>query len=151
MGKRGVAMVTSSSNWLAGKEVLLKNGFEPVDQAPPTFELLVKRLEDTSLPSFPTDWAARCARYGDGVTVLYAPQCPYIADAVRSVQEAAGKRHLEVQVVELATAQQAQALAPSPYGVYNVVYNGELLTYQPYVAGGGGIAGMLDRRMSRSV
>lgn len=35
MGKHGVAMVTSSSNWLAGKKLLLKNGFESVDQAPP--------------------------------------------------------------------------------------------------------------------
>ena len=32
--------------------------------------------------------------------------------------------------------QQVQQRAPSPYGVYNTVYTGELLTYQPYVPGG---------------
>ena len=78
------------------------------------------------------------------MTVVHAPQCPYIADAVRSVQEAAGKRNIKVQMVELTTARQAQELAPSPYGVYNVVYDGELLTYQPYVRGG--ILKLLDGR-----
>lgn len=144
MGKHGVAMVTSSSNWLAGKKILLKNGFESLDQAPPTFELLAKRFEETPPPFFPTNWGERCARYGAGMTVVYAPQCPYIVDAIRSVQEAAGERNIEVQAVELTTAEQVQALAPSPYGVYNVVYDGELLTYQPY--GPGGILKLLDGR-----
>lgn len=144
----GVAMVTSSSNWLAGKQVLLKNGFESVDRAPPTFELMVKQSGGAPLPSFPMDWAERCARYGGGMTVVYVPQCPYIVDAIRSVQETAGERNIEVQVVELTTARQAQELAPSPYGVYSVLYGGELLTYQQYVSGGGGLAGLLDRRMA---
>jgi ribosomal protein S18 acetylase RimI-like enzyme len=144
MGKRGVAMVTSSSNWLAGKKILLKNGFESLDQAPPTFELLVKRFGETPTPFFPTNWEERCVRHGAGMTVVYAPQCPYIVDAIRSVQEAAGERNIEVQVVELTAAEQVQELAPSPYGVYNVVYNGELLTYQPYVPGG--IVKLLDGR-----
>lgn len=39
-------------------------------------------------------------------------------------------------MIELITAQQVQQQAPSPYGVYNIVCNGELLTYQPYVRGG---------------
>jgi GNAT superfamily N-acetyltransferase len=144
LGKHGVAMVTSSSNWLAGDKILLKNGFEPVDQAPPTFELLVKRFEDAPPPSFPTDWPERRARCGAGMTVVHAPQCPYIVDAIQRVQEEAGERNIEVQVVELASAQEVQERAPSPYGVYNVVYDGELLTYQPYVPGG--ILKRLDQR-----
>ena len=144
MGKHGVAMVTSSSNWLAGKKILLKNGFEPVDQAPPTFEVLVRRFGEAPTPTFPTDWAARCARYGTDMTVVYAPQCPYIADAIARAQNAAGERNLELQVVELTTAQQVQAEAPSPYGVYDVVYGGELLTYQPFVPGG--VGKLLDRK-----
>lgn len=149
-GKRGVAMVTSDSNWLAGKNVLLKNDFEAVDRAPPTFELLVKRLGQEPLPAFPTDWTERCARYGAGVTVVHAPQCPYIVDAIESVRGAASERDIVFQEVELTTARQAQELAPSPYGVFNVVYDGELLTYQPYVSGGGGIAGLMDRRKTES-
>ena len=135
-GQHGVAMVTSSSNWLAGEKVVLKNGFEPVDQAPPTFKLFVKRFGGAPLPFFPTDWDDRCARYGEGLTVVYAPQCPYIADAIRSAQQVADARHLECRVVELTAAQQVQQQAPSPYGIYNIVYNGVLLTYQPYVPGG---------------
>jgi hypothetical protein len=115
-----------------------------VDQAPPTFELLAKRFGETPLPFFPVDWTERCARYGTGLTVVYAPQCPYIVGAIRSAQKAASERNIEVQVVELTTAQQAQELAPSAYGIYNVVYDGELLTCQPHASGG--ILKLLDQR-----
>jgi len=48
-GMRGVAMVTSSGVWLADEGILLKHGFEVVDQVPPHFSLLVKRF-DSSAP-----------------------------------------------------------------------------------------------------
>jgi len=35
------------------------------------------------------------------------------------------------QVVELATAQQVQACAPSAYGSFGIVYDSRLLTYSP--------------------
>lgn len=34
LGKRGVAMVTSKRVWLAGSQILLRNGFEIVDRGP---------------------------------------------------------------------------------------------------------------------
>ena len=37
--KHGVVMVTSDGVWLAKKAIFLKNGFEEVDQAPPSFQL----------------------------------------------------------------------------------------------------------------
>ena len=43
-GMNGVAMVTSEGNWLVGKRFLLKHGFETIDHAPPSFELMVKRF-----------------------------------------------------------------------------------------------------------
>ena len=42
-GMNGVAVVTSEGNYLVGKKLLLKHGFEVVDEAPPTFSLLVKK------------------------------------------------------------------------------------------------------------
>ena len=75
---------------------------------------------------------------------MHARQCSYIVDAIQRVQEEAGERNMELQVVELASAQEVHERAPSPYGVYNLVYDGDLLTYQPYVPGG--ILKLLDRR-----
>jgi GNAT superfamily N-acetyltransferase len=129
LGKRGVAMVASEGVWLAGKQIFLDNGFEQVDQSGPSFSLLVHRLEDGPDPVFPKDWEARQAAYGDGLTVVRTPQCPYIEDACRYVLDFAQARGIPGKVVELSTAQEVQTRAPSPYGVFSIVYNQRLLSY----------------------
>ena len=128
LGQHGVAMVTSSRVWLAGKKILLKNGFESVDETAP-FELLVKRFDETPLPTFPRNWDERLNRCGSGLTVFRADQCPYIEDAVKAVLEIASERGIETRVIELTSGRQVQDSAPSPYGVFSIVYNGELVTY----------------------
>jgi L-amino acid N-acyltransferase YncA len=131
MGKHGVAMVTSSRPWLAGNKLFLRNGFELVDQAPPSFQLLVKRFdEDAPLPAFPQDWDQRASRYGAGLTVVYADQCPYIKDAVQQYVDLAEERGVEARVVKLTSGQEVQDTAPSAYGVFNMVYDGRLVTYR---------------------
>jgi L-amino acid N-acyltransferase YncA len=127
--KHGVAMVTSGGNWLAGSKLFLRNGFESVDQAPPSFELLVKKLGDAPDPAFPTDWEERLARYGTGLTVLRSDQCPYIDNGVKIVLETAIELGIPAQVIEVADCRQAQDLSPSPYGLFGVLYEGKLLSY----------------------
>jgi len=128
--KHGVAMVTSSRHWLAGKKLFLQNGFEVVGQAPPSFELLVKRFDDAApLPAFPQDWDERASRYGSGLTVIHADQCPYINDAIKQYLELAEEKSVEAQVIKLESSQELRDTAPSAYGVFNVVYNGRLVTY----------------------
>ncbi|MDY6878325.1 MAG: GNAT family N-acetyltransferase [Chloroflexota bacterium] len=130
LGQHGVAMVTSSSIWLADKKILLKNGFEVVGQAPPTFDLLVKRFDgDAPLPAFPEDWDERAGRYGSGVTVVYSDQCPYIEDAVKGAVEIASEGGAKARTIRLESSQQVRDSAPSAYGIFNVVYDGKLVTY----------------------
>jgi ribosomal protein S18 acetylase RimI-like enzyme len=129
MGKHGIAMVTSSGNWLAGKKLLLKNGFESVGQAPPSFELLVKKFHDAPGPAFPGDWEERLSRYGSGLTIVRSDQCPYVDSVSQMFQETATDMGIQSQVIELKNCQEVQESAPSPYGVFNVVYNGKLMTY----------------------
>ncbi len=129
-GKQGVTMVTSSGVWLSDKKIFLKNGFEEVDQAPPSFSLLVKRFDDDApLPTFPTNWEERARRFGDGLTILRSPQCPYIPDAVNIIADFFAERGVSTRQIELTSAQEAQELSPSPYGLFGVVYNGQLLSY----------------------
>lgn len=128
-GRPGVAMVASSGVWLAKNKLFLRNGFEVVDQAPPSFELLVKRFDDAPPPAFPTDWEERQRRYGPGLTVVHSGQCPYIPDAVRLALEAAGRRGIPARTVELTSGREVQEQSPSAYGVFGIVYEGKLLSY----------------------
>lgn len=129
-GMDGVAMVSSEGVWLASKKFFLKNGFQSVDQAEPAFNLLVKKFNPAAPnPTFPTNWAERSARYGDGLTILRSDQCPYIVDAVALLLAEATERGIPARVIEIENARQAQELSPSPYGLFGVVYNGQLLSY----------------------
>ncbi len=137
-GQHGVVMVASDRVWLAGKELFLRNGFAQVDQAPPSFQLLVHRFGDADSaggtfrapdPSFPTDWAARQARCGDGLTVIRTPQCPYIENATAELLRFAAERSIPARAVELTTAQEVQAQSPSPYGTFGIVRDGQLFSY----------------------
>jgi ribosomal protein S18 acetylase RimI-like enzyme len=131
MGRHGVAVVASSRPWLPRPELFLRKGFERVDRAPPAFELLAQRLGDFPLPRFPQDWEQRLVRYGPGLTVVRSGQCPYLYAAARAALEAAQELGLTACIVELKDCREAQDLAPSAYGVFNLVYNGKLLAYRP--------------------
>ena len=126
---RGVAMVSSSRVWVTGSKLFLKNGFEIVDRAPPTFELVVRRFDDGPLPAFPNNWDQRLRRYGSGLSVVYSDQCPYMPDAVKGVLEAAQEKDIKARPVKLESSYQVQDSAPSAYGIFSVVYDGQLVSY----------------------
>ncbi len=129
-GKHGVVTVATERVWMAKQDIFIKHGFVEVAQAPPSFRLLVYRFDKTApLPAFPTDWVARQARFGAGLTIIRTAQCPYIEDAVNGVLQSAAEHAIPAKVVELHSAQEVQDLSPSPYGVFGVVLDGQLLTY----------------------
>ncbi|MFC1783137.1 GNAT family N-acetyltransferase [Planctomycetota bacterium] len=126
---KGAAMVTSEGVWVAGKKVLLKHGFESVAQAPPSFDLMVKKFGKARPPSFVDDWDKKAAKHKKGLTIFRSDQCPYIEDATNTLTDAADELGIKCKVIELKTAKQLRELSPSPYGTLNVVYNGKLLSY----------------------
>ncbi len=129
-GKQGVVTIATERVWMAKKAIFLQHGFVDVAQAPPAFHLLVHRFDETTpLPTFPTDWEARQARFGAGLTVIRTPQCPYIEDATNTALEFAAEKGLSSRVVTFQSAQELQASAPTPYGVFGIVLDGKLLSY----------------------
>jgi len=130
-GMRGVAMVTSSGNWLAGEELLAKRGFSVVDEAPPGFKLLALQFKPGSPPAFPQDWTKRCTRWGKGLVVVRTDQCPYLDHCVNDVRELATERGLKFRAVHLPDAATVQAESPSAYGVFAILHEGQLLSYHP--------------------
>ncbi len=129
-GKHGVAAVTNAdTSWAPGPEIFRKNGFIPVDEAPLGFQLYMYKLVDAPVPYFPRDWNDRLQRLGEGLTILRSGQCPYIEVACANVLEAAAALDIPAEVVQLRTREALLQLSPTPYGVFNVVYNGELIAY----------------------
>lgn len=134
-GMRGVAVVSSRGNWLAHEKVFIKNGFEKVDATPPAFDLLATSFEDgpdSSIPReplFPRDWDERCARFGEGVNVVYADQCPYMQDAVQHAVDSFAVRGLDANVEKLETSEDVRKRSPTAYGVYGIVWDGKLFSY----------------------
>jgi hypothetical protein len=129
LGKKGVAMVTSSRTWLADSKFFLKRGFKRIDSAPPSFELLSYDFETVEPPRFPSDWDDRIRRFGEGFSIIRTDQCPYVDDATAIFQNAAADRGIDCTIISLDTREQLMDRSPSAFGVFAVTYKGELFTY----------------------
>ena len=128
----GVAVVTRKGVWMAGNDLFLKNGFEVVDQAPPDFELLVKKFKKNApTPKFKGDWEKRLGKYKKGLFIIHSGQCPYIAKSVIEMTQTAKKKYdINPKVVELKNPREAQAV-PNPFGTFSIIYNGKLVADHP--------------------
>jgi hypothetical protein len=120
----GVATVVSDGPWMARKEVFLRNGFEPIGRAD-RFQLIIHRLRDGPEPRF-RDISGNLAKYR-GLHLVYCAQCPMLPKSVNDLSEMAAEHGVELNVTVLKTAREAQN-APSYYGVFNLVWNGRLLS-----------------------
>lgn len=128
----GVAVVTRKGPWMAKKELFLRNGFELVDEAPPDFELLVKKFKKGApSPKFRRDWKEKLSKYSNGLTIIRSDQCPYLEKWVKEISETAqGTYGIKTKIVELKTCKDAQN-APSAYGTFSIIYEGKLLADHP--------------------
>ncbi|MFZ0389983.1 MAG: GNAT family N-acetyltransferase, partial [Calditrichia bacterium] len=129
----GVAVVSSSGPWMASKEIFLQNGFIQADEAPSGFQLLVYRSGRGPLPAFPTSWQERMNAF-KGLTLLFTGQCPYIGKAIAELPPVAERFGTELSLVSIGSAAEARAKMASPYGMFNLIYNGRLLADHPISA-----------------
>ena len=123
-GARGVAAMVSDGPWMAGKGVFLKNGFKEIAEQD-RFQLLTHRLRKGAAPSF-RDLSSKWAKH-KGLHIVYSAQCPYLPKSVNDVSSMAKEHGLDVKVTLLKSAREAQN-APSYYGVFNILWNGKLLS-----------------------
>jgi len=86
-------------------------------------QLLVKQFRQGPLPSFNVSSASNVSN--KGLKVLYSKQCPWVA---RFIDEAGAElEKLKAGVSEITTPEEAQK-SPSPYGVFNMLNNGRVLS-----------------------
>lgn len=128
-GMKGVVMVSNEKGWLVKRKYLEKHGFECVDEAAPSFSLMVKKFKKASPPSFIDNTGTIRRKFKDGLTVIRTDQCPYNEDATAHAVRAAKKAGIKCRIVELQSAEEVRDLSPSPYGTFGIVQNGELLRH----------------------
>jgi hypothetical protein len=128
----GVAVVTRKSSFMVGKEIFLKNSFKVVDKAPSDFELLVKQFNDTApLPKFKADVGKKSNRFGKGLKIIRADQCPYTVKNVKEICEKAEKSFgIMPEVIDLKNYKEAQN-SPCAFGTFCILYNGEIIAEHP--------------------
>jgi len=120
----GVAALVSDGPLMAGRDIFLKNGFKQIEQRD-RFQLVIHRLRKGPEPRF-RDINGIEPKV-PGLHLLYCAQCPINAKSVTGLAEMAAKHGLELTVTVLHTAEEAQS-APSYYGVFNLMWNGRLLS-----------------------
>jgi hypothetical protein len=123
----GVAMVVSGGSYMGWKGFLARHGFVSVDTAPPSYELMALRFGDSPWPKFSGGWEKKARACGKGLTIFRTDQCPYFDDATAMLLATARDRGVTAKVIELRTAKDVRGLAPSPYGVYSVVIDGDVV------------------------
>ncbi len=128
----GVAVVTRKGSFMAGKELFLKKGFEVVDNAPPDFELLARKInKNVPTPRFKGDWEKRQSQYNKGLTIIRANQCPYTVKNVNEIIETAEKEYgLKPDLIELKNYKEAQN-SPCAFGTFCILYDGKVIAEHP--------------------
>lgn len=123
-GKAGVAALVSDGPWMVGKGIFLKNGFDVLDERD-RFSLVARGSGDAVLPRFRELKAD--LKHPRGLHVVYSVQCPMIPKSVNDLSAMAGEHGIPLKVTEIKSPEEAQA-APSYYGVFNLLWNGQLIS-----------------------
>jgi len=132
VGMKGVAVVTRKGSFMANDLIFLKMGFEVVDTVKPDFHLLVKKFDhNAENPKFKEAMQVNLEKYGQGLTILRSPQCPYTEKNVKAIIETAQNQfHLNVQLIDLLDAAAARN-SPCPFGTFGIIFNGKVISHHP--------------------
>jgi GNAT superfamily N-acetyltransferase len=128
----GVSVVTRKGAFMAGKEFFIKHGFEVVDNAPPDFELLVKKFDQNApSPKFKGNWEKKLSLYSRGLTIIRADQCPYSVKNVKEISETAQNAYgMKPRIITLTNYVEAQD-SPCAFGTFCIIFNGKIIAHHP--------------------
>ncbi|WP_396589879.1 GNAT family N-acetyltransferase [Allomuricauda sp. R78024] len=124
LGLDGLCVITSNGGWLANKTLFEKNGFQQIE-AKDRFELLSKTWNNNSKKPKFYNWTNQQGKY-KGWHLLYADQCPWSEKSVTAILNVAMDHGVDLKVSKIKTVNEAK-MAPSGFGVFNLLHNGKLL------------------------
>lgn len=127
-----VTMTAEKGGWLPNKSVYEKIGFCHVDQFDDNISLYAKFLNDSApKPSFYPVSSKYSQKFSSGIFIAYSHQCPYIPALIDDVEQFAKANNILFNSKLINSASEAQINALHPYGTYNILFNGEFLSYKP--------------------
>ncbi|OBZ19178.1 acetyltransferase [Bacillus sp. FJAT-27264] len=131
-GANGIVAVTGRTKkpYLSDKSYFLHNGFQVCDQAPPYFELVVLKFNETApTPKFKATVQSQKVGFSEGLQLLYTAQCPYTSYYVGELETSAQEHGIPLQVRRIMSTEEAQN-APTPYTSYSLFYKGNFITHE---------------------
>lgn len=123
-GLDGLCVMTSTGGWLANKTLFEKNGFEQIE-VKDRFELLSKTWNSNAKKPKFHHWTNQQKKY-KGWHLLYADQCPWHEKSVAAILNVAIDYGVDLKVSKINTVEEAK-MAPSGFGVFNLLRDGKLL------------------------
>ena len=124
-----VAMSAEKGGWLPNKKLLLKNGFEKVDEIAPYFSLYANIFNNGApKPKFYSINENKQKKFSEGVTIVYTDQCPYITDLVEETRESDKKG--KFKAIKINNCKEAQKNGLYPYGTYCIICDGNISLYK---------------------
>jgi len=124
-GTNGVTLIASDGAFMVTPEIFEKRGYRSIASEGKD-QLLVKKFKDADDPRF-YDFMKNREKYNEGLTILYSKQCPWVARLIDEMSSVLEENNLSPTIIEFTTAKEAQQ-APSLYSVFNLIYNGKLLS-----------------------
>ena len=127
-----VAMTAEKGGWLPNMKLFIKNGFEKVDELDPYYGLYAKAFsENVPKPQFYPLSKEKLKEYGEGVTILYTQQCPYLPILVNQIEEITKNKNVNFKAILLEETKEAQQNGIHPYGTFCAIYDGKVIPYKP--------------------
>jgi L-amino acid N-acyltransferase YncA len=127
-----VAMTAEKGGWLPNMKLFIKNGFEKVDELEPYYGLYAKAFsKNVPNPQFYPLSQDKLKKYGEGVTILYTQQCPYLPILVDDMEEITNEKNVKFQALLLKDTKEAQQNGIHPYGTFCAIYDGKIIPYKP--------------------
>jgi len=100
------------------------NGYAEVDRRG-RFELMVKKFDATARDPRLIDWSENWKNY-TGWHLIYADQCPWHQKSAEALLGVAAEFGIDLNIQRITRSTDAK-LAPSGFGVFSLMHNGELL------------------------
>ncbi len=126
-GKSGICAISSRKKkpFLSDKTFMELFGFEAVDVIGDEYVLLALSFDGTK-PRF-LEQAKTQSVAGEGLTVYYSPQCPYILDCIAQVESYCKAEHVPIALIAVDTLEKAKSV-PCVFNNWSVFYNGKFET-----------------------
>lgn len=128
---QGVAVVSAcGKTGFVDTNFFVHHGFHVVESTPSGIDLAVLKFNPANAdPHFVNDLKKKAKSLGDGLTVVSSPQCPYTYEGAQQIVSLAHAEKIPVLSLRVNSLAQMRQTSPSPYGSFDVVYNGEVVSH----------------------